>query len=128
MHCIAGFVSRHGELVTGRLPGGSWEDSITFSELKIWRSCTPPYDLILGGPGGGFCGPGAGFGGPGGGFFSLSSSSCFATTSTTTKTTPRTTKNTTRTTKTTTRGFLSDHIRLYNLPYIRKIRPPKKTL
>ena len=28
----------------------------------------PPYDLILGGPGGGFCGPGAGFGGPGGGF------------------------------------------------------------
>ena len=35
----------------------------------------PPYDLILGGPGGGFCGPGAGFGGPGGGFFSLSSSS-----------------------------------------------------
>ena len=28
----------------------------------------PPYDLILGGPGGGFCGPGVGFGGPGGGF------------------------------------------------------------
>ena len=27
----------------------------------------PPYDLILGGPGDGFCGPGAGFGGPGGG-------------------------------------------------------------
>ena len=55
-------------LSTGRLPGGSWENSITFSQLKIWRSCTPPYDLILGGPGGGFCGPGAGFGGPGGGF------------------------------------------------------------
>ena len=34
----------------------------------------PPYDLILGGPGGGFCGPGAGFGGPGGGF-SISRSS-----------------------------------------------------
>ena len=33
------------------------------------------------------------------------------------KTTPRTTKTITRTTKTTTRGFLSDHIRLYNLPY-----------
>ena len=48
--------------------GGYWENSITFSQLKIWRSCTPPYDLILGGPGGGFCGPGAGLGGPGGGF------------------------------------------------------------
>ena len=35
-----------------RVPGGSfskekWENSIAFSQLKIWRSCTPPYDLIL---------------------------------------------------------------------------------
>ena len=29
-------------LSTGRIPGGSWENSITFSQLKIWRSCTPP--------------------------------------------------------------------------------------
>ena len=38
-------------LSTGRLPGGSWENSITFSQLKIWRSCTPPYDQdeIIGG-------------------------------------------------------------------------------
>ena len=40
---------------------GSWENSITFSQLKIWRSCTPPYDLILGRPGGGLGGPGGGF-------------------------------------------------------------------
>ena len=34
-------------LYTGRLPGASWENSITFSQLKIWRSCTSPYDLML---------------------------------------------------------------------------------
>ena len=34
-------------LSTGRLPGGSWEKSITYSQLKIWRSCTPTYDLML---------------------------------------------------------------------------------
>ena len=50
---------------TGRILG---KILIAKSSLNIWRSCTPPYDLILGGPGGGFCGPGAGFGGPGGGF------------------------------------------------------------
>ena len=48
----------------------------------------PPYDLILGGPGGGFCGPGAGFGGPGGGF-SGSRSSGQATTATKTKKHPQ---------------------------------------
>ena len=29
-------------LSTGRLPGGSWENFITFSQLNIRRSCTPP--------------------------------------------------------------------------------------
>ena len=34
-------------LATGRLPGRFLENSITFSRLKIWRSCTPPHDLML---------------------------------------------------------------------------------